>query len=476
MIPSGTRLFARNSLVIMAATLITKALSLLFVVAAARYLGTEGYGQYAFIFAVASMLLVLNAFGLDPVVVRDVAAHRTHAGAMLSSAVAVRCSLSAASIGIVMVLSVLVSKPFHVKAGLWIVAVALLVDALIASLKVVMTAHERMELTAGVDIAYRALFVLAGLAVIRWDLGFVPLVSCALLASLVTLGLSFRLYQRYIGPVAWTVNRAHIATLWRQALPFALTGLVVSWYSRVDVVLLSVLRGDREVGWYSAAFGVSETLLLISSAVNTAIFPAFSRMAQQAPDSLRHGFTTALQMLLSIGVPLAVCVSVVSHKVIVLLFGSSFAQAAVALQILVWVAVIVFCNSLMSFLLYALHREQLMVKLTIAMLAFNVAANLVAIPSHGYFGAAATRVVTECLGFGILVVIISKHVVRLDLISLMARPALAALMAGAVVYALGAAPLAAQVAAGVAVYVAVAVLGGYTEAEKQLVRSLVCPR
>lgn len=473
----SARLFAKNSLVVISATLITKMLSLVFVAAAARYLGTEGYGRYAFIFAVASLLSVLDSFGLDPVVVREVAAHRTRAGAVLSAACAIRFVVGAASLGIVAMLNALLSKPVYVEVGLWMVGASLVVDAVSASVKAVITAYEKMELTAAVDVGYRALFVLAGLAIIHWDLGFIPLVSCALVASLFTLGLSLLLYRHAIGSFAWRVDRTHVGALWRQGIPFALTGLLVALYFRLDVVMLSVMRGDQEVGWYSAAYSVSESLLLISSAVNTAIFPIFSRMAQETPNSLRRAYALAFKTLLAVGVPVAVCVAVLSQKITLLIFGGSFFNAAAALQILVVVAVVVFCNSLMGFLLYALHHEQIMLKLTLAMLAFNVIANLMVIPTYGFVGAAAVRLCTECLGFWIAFSVVSKRFVRLETLPMIARPALAALATGAVTYALDAYSLAVQIAAGAAVcLVAIAAMGGYTEAEKRLFRSLVFPQ
>lgn len=474
--PSSAQLVAKNSLVLILSNIVTKVLSFIFVIAAARYLGTIHYGQYAFLFALASFFLTLNAFGLETVAVREVAQQRQRAGSVVFHLGLIRMVLGLVSLACLMLISVLLDKPSAVKWGLVVIGGALTVDGLTSSLKSVMAGYEALGLNAILDVAYRFVVVTAGVVVMVLDLGFLPLVGCSLVASILTLALGVMLYMNNIGRVTWAFDQRQLLDLVRSALPFAVMGVLVTLYFRVDVVMLSMMRGDREVGWYSAGYSVSETCLLFSSAINTAVFPAFSRMAQETSTAMRNAYVLAFKTLMVVGLPMAVCTMLSSRKIILLLFGPAFEQAAPALQVLVWAAIVMFFNSLMGFVLYAIRQERFVVGVTVAKLLFNVTANLLVIPRYGYLGAAATTLLTELLGFCLAFYGVSKKFLNLNLLDVCIPPALAATLMGGVVYFLRMSPLVVQGLAGVPCYlVLLLVIGVYTDTEKKYVKEFLIP-
>ena len=63
---------------------------------------------------------------------------------------------------------------------------------------------------------------------------------------------------------------------------------------QVDVILLSFLHGEREVGIYSAATTVVATLLIISQAYRFAVYPTMAAIAAESEERLRRLYDKSL--------------------------------------------------------------------------------------------------------------------------------------------------------------------------------------
>ena len=56
------------------------------------------------------------------------------------------------------------------------------------------------------------------------------------------------------------------------SLPIGIGAVCWSFYNRIDVTLLSFMKGDVSVGEYTAAYRLTNTLVFIPSAYMSAIF------------------------------------------------------------------------------------------------------------------------------------------------------------------------------------------------------------
>jgi O-antigen/teichoic acid export membrane protein len=74
----------------------------------------------------------------------------------------------------------------------------------------------------------------------------------------------------------------------RESLPLALTVIFTVIYFKIDVVMLSLIRGDNsEIGWYSAAMRLMELVGVLPALIVSALFPIVSSLYKESIDSLR---------------------------------------------------------------------------------------------------------------------------------------------------------------------------------------------
>lgn len=297
MLETTARRVAKNSLLVTVSLVVTKVLSLVLMVFVARYLGDEGFGKYTFVFSLVSFLTVLTGFGLDTIIIREVARERGKAGYYLVNSAYLRMVLCLVSWGILLLLLPVLDKGRAINLGLLIVGFSLMPTFFIACFRSVLLAHELMSYTTVLEIMFRALVVGLGFMVIILDYGLVALFFVYPVAAVIMMPVWARVYLKKVGPVNYRPDSTFVPRLLRQGVPFALAGLFVSMYYRMDTVMLSLMKGDVVVGWYNAAFGLVESLLFVSTAICTALFPVLSRLYGDSRESFQQAYQKSFKFL-----------------------------------------------------------------------------------------------------------------------------------------------------------------------------------
>src|SRR5690606_22793226 len=116
-------------------------------------------------------------------------------------------------------------------------------------------------------------------------------------------------------------------SLVREAMPFALTYLALTAYSKLDVLLLAQLRSAEDVGLYTAAYkfvDMTQALVIVGAA---ALLPRLAR-APGADAARGRGRTVELATLAV--APFAGVLFLLREPIVLILFGGAFAPAATA--------------------------------------------------------------------------------------------------------------------------------------------------
>jgi O-antigen/teichoic acid export membrane protein len=105
---------------------------------------------------------------------------------------------------------------------------------------------------------------------------------------------------------------------------------------------------------------------------------------------------------------------VFADKIIVIIYGTSYTAAITALQTLIFVVPIIFITSLFGNILGAINRQRILTIVAVINVLLNVTLNLILIQKFSYIGASAATVATECLGFILMFVYISRYFFKIS--------------------------------------------------------------
>jgi len=376
-----------------AANLAQLALGLVQSIVLARWLGPAGWGELGWVLSAIMVADAVAQAGLPNILVREVAASPRDDGGTFGTAVALRGALAAAG--------ALVLWPV---AGPW---AGLLLLAYVGQLGGLVL---RAKLSRGPQIAANLLpITLSTAAVAAVAARRAPETSLALavlaLAGLIA-GVGQLLLARasLVGRPGWNPGRARI--LLREAWPLWAGAILVAWMYRLDVFLLKYLLPPGEaglaLGYYQTAYKPVESGNFLLGALVMTAFPAFSAAARTGRSAgiLRRAVRDILAQARVLGAMAVLGAVVLGPWAIRLLFGTSYAPSGVAVQLLSPALLFVLVNALLASLLTATGRQRELLWVTAAMVAFKLAANLVAIPVWSYRGSAAATTLTE--GFGLV--------------------------------------------------------------------------
>jgi len=225
------------------------------------------------------------------------------------------------------------------------------------------------------------------------DLFWFVLIS---LIDQITLALSLFLAYRYrkLNAFYSYFDLETAKQLLQYSWPLILASLTVMLYTRVDVVMLQQMVGEREVGIYAAATRISEVWYFFPGIIVASVSPAIIKAHRV--DSilyilrLRRLYFFMTWLAISITVP----ISLFSGPIVNILFGAEFAEAAPVLAIHLWASIAVFLGVASSQYLLVEQLQKISLYRTLIGLIFNMLLNLIMIPSMGARGAAIATVVS----------------------------------------------------------------------------------
>lgn len=170
---------------------------------------------------------------------------------------------------------------------------------------------------------------------------------------------------------------------------------------RIDLLMVKLFLGATAAGYYSIAGNMADFLLLLPAAVSAVLFPKLSAMSHETERralALKAVGGTALGLL-----PLLLVIGMAANFVIVGLFGKAFAPASPAFLLLLPGIFFFGLEIVLVQYLNSCGFPRSVVAIWILSAAFNILANLWAIPAYGINGAS---VVSSISYLGVLLGVI----------------------------------------------------------------------
>ena len=465
---STVRRVAKNSIAPIVINLFTRSIEMAFAALMARILGPVGNGRYATAINLYLWFDIIANFGLDMVVMREVARDRTHGRQIVVNTSVLRLLLFLAGaplLGSFLAGRQALGDPLATETvwAVMLLYVGLLPGSMANGLAALFRACEKHEYPAAIQTVTTVIKVSLGVLALMSGAGIVGLAGASILTNVATLAVLGVLARRMVWPdiprvhgdVSWPQQGAMLAESW----PLMASLLLQALFPGVNVLLLQRLQGDAVVGWYDAARKWVDALNIVPSFFTFAIFPVMSRQAAQDHEGLRRSYRLSVKLLTMATLPAAMCVTLLASLLVGALSGRSFLpDGAVALRLLIWSIIFGWINSLTNYVLIALHRQRYVLAASGARVAFAVVANVLFVRRFSYVASAGIIIGGELLLALLFTADLRRRLGAVGLLGALGRPLLAGLMMGVVALALAPFSRVAAVLVGLAVYLIALVL------------------
>jgi O-antigen/teichoic acid export membrane protein len=450
---STVRRVAKNSIAPIVINLFTRSIEMASAALMARILGAVGNGRYATAISIYLWFDIIANFGLDMVLMREVARDRGRGRNLLTSTMLLRGLLF---VGTAVLMAAFLTgrqalaEPLASET-IWAVVllyVGLLPFSMANGLAALFRGCERHEIPAAIQTVTTIVKVTLQVLVLVGGVGIIGLAATSIVTNIVTLVVLAVLARRMIWPLLlaaegerpalagwtdWHGQRMMLAESW----PLMASLLLQQLFPGVNILLLQALQGDAAVGWYDAARKWVDAPSIVPSFFTFAVFPVMSRQAAEDRSGLQRSYSLSVKLLTMLTLPVALCITFLARPLVGLLSGEQFLpEGADILRLLVWAIVFGWLNSLTNYVLIALHRQRFVLLASGARVGFTIVANLLFVRSFGYMASAWIIIAGELLLAILFLVDLRQQTGIIGLLEAVVRPFGAGLAMAVVAWAL----------------------------------------
>ena len=399
--------FTKNSISLFVAKVFSIIFSMAFGIYAARSLGDTGYGVYGFIIVLISYFMVTSEFGLENLIVRDVATQKEKSNDYLATSILFKLVTASVSVLLTVGALLLLGRGDIFFIGT-IAALTLIPTSIYTSFDACFRAHERMEYIAMVDIIYMALRSGTGIVLLMMGFGLATLFVAFLCVECTRLSLIALLYHVKISPISFSFERELFRYFWKESIPLASWKLLGVLYIKVEVLILFIFLGDASVGWYKVSMNITDLISIISMIAMGAILPVMSNFYLESREKFLDLYRTVFRYIVIVMLPVAMGITLFSHELIAIMFGSQYMNSIPLLRILIWVSVLNFILALLGTVILVIDKFRLAAKLSVINTVVRVLLNIILINKFGFIGAPMAALVANIFSLGLFLPVVSR--------------------------------------------------------------------
>ncbi|SHN17809.1 flippase [Mucilaginibacter sp. OK098] len=192
----------------------------------------------------------------------------------------------------------------------------------------------------------------------------------------------------------WSFNSKLAKTLLSHSWPLIISGIMVSLYMKIDLIMIQNITGLKEAGAYATVAQLSEAWNFIPSIIVTSLFPAILNARRDDPVRYKKRIQNLYDLMVYLSVPTALVITFTAPLIYRLLhFKPEYYYAASTLSVHIWSGVFVFLGAASGQYLIAENFNKLTFVRTGFGAVVNIVLNLILIPKMGMMGAAIATLI-----------------------------------------------------------------------------------
>lgn len=365
--------------------------------------GAESYGMYFAVFNFTYLFNMLLDMGITNFNNRNIARHQQLLHKHLSGIITLKLLLGVIYMAVVFVVALIIGYRGLQLWFLFWMAINQFLNAFILYLRSNISALLMFKTDSCLSVMDRLLMIVfCGILLwggvtnepfrIEW---FIYCQTVAYLLTALT-ALVIVVAKGKVTRLSW--NPTFFLMILKKSLPFAILFLLMSFYNRIDSVMLERLLpavvGASEAGIYASAFRLLDALVMIAYLFSVILLPLFSKMLKNN-ENITPIVKSSFSLLFLFSVTSVVLLECFRLPVMDLLYKEHVAESAAVFRFLIPGIIPISFTYIFGTMLTA-HGDMKLLNITaIAGIMVNMAVNLLLIPRMQAVGAAIASLSTQ---------------------------------------------------------------------------------
>lgn len=425
---------AYNTIVQISSKVIATILGLFAVAIMARNLGRAGFGEYTTIITFLSFFGITIDFGLTLITTWMISQPNVNEEKMMANLFTLRFFSALVFLGITPFVVLFFPYSDIVKTGVAVTVFSFFFISLNQILVGFFQTKLRMDKVSIAEVISRAILLVGVMVVVRLGYGLLGFMSVVVFGSAVSFLLQFLFARRFIR-IRFEFDFSLWGEIIKKSWPFALTIVFNLLYLKTDILILSLIKSEEEVGVYGATYKVIEILTMIPFMFAGIILPILtSSWMRNDRDFFKRVLQKSFDLIIILIVPLVVGTQFLATSVMVAIAGEEFSLSGPVLRVLIFAAGLVFVSCLLSHVIVAIDKQKQVIGAYFFTSITSVIGYLIFIPKFSYFGAAVVTIYSELVITLFMVYFLIKFIKFLPNLKMLPKALSAVIIMGGALY------------------------------------------
>lgn len=421
----------KNAFFLTSAAYITMFANAILTIALARYLGAKGLGVYTTVFTFVFFGTIISSFGLSPVIMREIAKNNLLAETYFVNGLFITLIFSFICWMFINGVVFLMEYPAYVKILIFIGGFSILTGAVADTCNSIFRAFEKMGIPSLVASGTSIISSITGIVLLWKGFGLFPIISMIVAGSGLNAIIMLFLLRKYLKNFK-NINIKVSFEMLKQSFPVALMRTFNTLTHRVDILMLSGMKGMTSVGLYSAPVKFINVISVPLQSLGGASLPRLSAQSASSLDKLQETHDKLLKYFFLLSLPLTVIVFLLADNLIDFIFGKEYISggSAIALRILILGFLFNITSGPAQFTIFTSQdRLNRFVPFMLAITILNIILNILLIPKYDFLGASISTLICYIVGLFTRVMLVRRMFEKSDnLLSISKKPVLATLL------------------------------------------------
>ncbi|PIP51391.1 hypothetical protein COZ61_00015 [Candidatus Berkelbacteria bacterium CG_4_8_14_3_um_filter_33_6] len=323
-----------------------------------------------------------------------------------------------------------------IKIGITIFSLAGISTALFAFNSALYHGKLKVKQFVLADVIGRLVVLLTVYYSIKNDYGLLGIIGGYVVGDLLTYILSF-IWLKKIVPFNFKAdfNWNHFVLIIKESFPLGIIMILSTIYFRSDIVVLSLLKPDFDVGIYGAGVKIIDIILSFPVVFLAVSYPIIAVMTKKDRSHFNQSLQKIVNFMLLLAMPVVFFGIIKSSQIIRIVAGYDFVNSSsvafagsyittpIVLSILLLAIFFVFLHQVFYYVLIASGKQNILLIPVIIYVLLNVILNIIFVPTYSYLASSIITLFNELI---VLIVVynlskkIFKHKInfRISVVSL----------------------------------------------------------
>ena len=385
---------AQNAVWIIGGRIVQALLALVINMLTARYLGPSNYGLITYASSLVAFVVPIMQLGLSNVLVQEIVNRPDEEGKVLGTSMVM--SLVSSFFCVVG----LTAFVFAVSPGETdTVLVCLLYSVLLIfqalehiqywyQAKLISKYTSMIGLGAYVLVSAYKIYLLATAKPVYW-FAFSNALDYALISFA-----GIILYRKLGGQklqFSWAVGKQMLV----RSHHYILSSMMVTVFAQTDKIMIKMMIGEADTGYYGAAVACAGLLSFVYSAIIDSFRPSIFDGLKDSEDAFLYRLTMLYSIIIYLSLAQSVVMTVFAKWIIYLLYGKAYEPAISALRIVVWYTTFSYIGAVRNIWILSNEKQKYLWIINLSGALANIVLNTLLIPSVGIDGAAIASLITQ---------------------------------------------------------------------------------